>query len=468
MYVTNKRIWQYLIFSCILLPFSVITSNAQCDYTITSLPSNWQSMEIEAKWSSDEATYHQIVSDFYDNAFFEGYTANVRWGGISRRYIDTYYDNPSNELLNDAHSLRLRIRSESNSSSNDLSVLQNAFWYENWRKVQYKSTPIRYGAVWLREEQGDCEIQSECGCSQSNILAGTCNPQHDAIRFLLTDHPGFDFSSMVPKFTVEDYRYRIELKKNGIDYYEISLDRIVNGTTTTYEVELEIIKAGFTLEDLDELFRLVGILESNPNYNITPSVSSKGGVILPETNYNLSLNGENVSASYRARNEIHIEDFNLLTATSTDIQAGSSITFYPNFETSTGAVLNAEIADCTSNDILVNTTEATLRRSATYPVSESLNESANKKVTILTERELVLFPNPSEGIVTLGFTRNDSYDEYLATVKIFNMNGEEVKSFTKVVSGESIDLSSIYQGAYIVQVILEDETVVSESLIKIN
>jgi len=246
----------------------------------TCIPTNWNFMEIEAKWQSDAATYNAIVSAFPDNGTWEGYSLNVRWSGIPRRYVDVYYDNGGTELTNGLHSLRHRTRSRCNvGCSNNLSSLQNGTWTKQWEKVQYKSNPSRYDAVWFREEQGDCELDTECSCSNENtIMAGAC--QHEATDRLKEDHPLYDFTTNAPISTVTQYRYRIELQLNNVPVYEISLDRVDNGNgSITYENELEIVvpQGTRTVAQLDELFRLASLLEGNANYNLTPSTISKGG-----------------------------------------------------------------------------------------------------------------------------------------------------------------------------------------------
>jgi len=257
-----------------------------CVNAPTCLPTNWNFMEIEAKWASDATTYNNIVGAFPDNGTWEGYDLNVRWSGIPRRYIDVYYDNGNAELTNGLHSIRHRTRSRCDSCTNNLTSLQTGAWTKQWEKVQYKSNPSRYDAIWFREEQGDCKLDNSnegCPCKvESTIMAGAC--QHEATDRLLEDHPLFDFSNNNPISTVTQYRYRVQLRKviNGVTtvFYELSLDRVDNGNgSITYENELELVipQGSRTTAQLNELFRLAAVLEANPNYSLTPSTVSKGG-----------------------------------------------------------------------------------------------------------------------------------------------------------------------------------------------
>ncbi len=245
---------------------------AWCNISADILPIGWETMEIEAKWSSNEQTHANIKRNFLNGSTFEGYTIGVRWGGNEKQYIDYYYDDTNNTLFNNLHSLRHRTRYTSGS--------------EDWQKVQYKSTPYRFGAIWMRKEFGSCKIaplDDECVCNdKDNILAGTCDPQHEAIAELLNEHPGFDFSSNHQVLTVDDYRYRILFKKDNIEYYEMSLDRIIDGANVYYEVELELVKEGYNYDDLVELVKLVEIFESDADYLLQPSIKSKGGITVPD------------------------------------------------------------------------------------------------------------------------------------------------------------------------------------------
>lgn len=241
-------------------------------------------VEIESKWMMDESTYQSIVSSFRDGSTKYGYDVNVRWGGIPKKYVDVYYDNNSRDLKKASHSIRHRQRYKASSSlpSNpNLSQLNAASWRLDWDRVQYKSTPEIISPVWFRDEV----TTNVSNSSQAHAIVYGNNTSSSAYRRLKEDHPGYSFSSMKPRAYVYDYRYRVELKKNGIDLFEISLDRVkvrylVDGTSNTWktvsfvECELENLKSNPSPSDITTMYYLSQKFENE--FNLTPSVSAKG------------------------------------------------------------------------------------------------------------------------------------------------------------------------------------------------
>jgi len=63
----------------------------------------------------------------------------------------------------------------------------------------------------------------------------------------------------------------------------------------------------------------------------------------------------------------------------------------------------------------------------------------------ITTNELIVFPNPTNGILHVGLKKYNS-------LKIYNISGQEVMSKTSRVSPKTIDLSSLQNGYYIVKI----------------
>lgn len=246
-----------------------------------ALPADWEAMEIESKWETDRETYRKIVDDFPEDGFKYGYKLNVRWKGIPKKFVDTYYDNANRTISAAKHAFRHRVRyaSKPRAENDELETLENAAWEEDWQKVQYKGTASIIDAVWFRVERGNDKVNSE---EAQAIISGE-NRTHDAVLLALDYTPDLDFSTMEPIMLVTDYRYRVEfLDENEDPVFELSLDRAAlenlktGGSTLLTEVELEIIKDEYTREDLEKLFELSYLLEKE--YNITPSTKSKGEI----------------------------------------------------------------------------------------------------------------------------------------------------------------------------------------------
>mmetsp|Transcript_25566 Transcript_25566/g.52318 ORF Transcript_25566/g.52318 Transcript_25566/m.52318 type:complete len:469 (-) Transcript_25566:133-1539(-) len=260
------------------------------------LPANWAAMEIEAKWRIGQSTFGALVADLPDGGTLvaggASYDLNVRWGGIARKYEDDYYDNAAGALAAAGHSYRVRSRytSSPTASDNQLATLQAASWAFDWRKVQYKSTAVRIGATWFREETGACKIAGGTPvCTVTDlpsILAG--NVLHEANAAVVADHAGFDFTTMAIATQVEDYRYRVELLVGGVEVFEVSLDRVATRTADdgftsvkwSYEAELEIIKPSYGYADVEELMALVSYFEGA--YPLFASKTSKGGTYVDD------------------------------------------------------------------------------------------------------------------------------------------------------------------------------------------
>lgn len=241
-------------------------------------------VEIESKWMMDESTYQNIISSFIDGSTKYGYEVNVRWGGIPKKYVDVYYDNNSRILKNASHSIRHRQRYKASSylpSNPTNAQLDAASWRLDWNRVQYKSTPSIISPVWFRDEVTTNVSNS---AQAQAIVYGNNSTSTSYIR-LVKDHPQFSFTTMKPRAYVYDYRYRIELKKNGVDLYEISLDRVkvrylVDSTSNTWktvyftECELENLKINPTPSDITTMYYLSQQFENE--FNLIPSASAKG------------------------------------------------------------------------------------------------------------------------------------------------------------------------------------------------
>ncbi|MGQ3685931.1 MAG: choice-of-anchor Q domain-containing protein [Candidatus Loosdrechtia sp.] len=274
-------------------------------------PDGWEDMEIEAKWETadpsvpicndgmpnPDATYNTIIAAFPNGGTYSTantYTLNVLDDGISRKYVDIYYDNAEDELSNSLHVLRHRTRYTTRppASSNCPETLEQATLREDWERVQYKSTPFLFTPIWFRLEAGNaCNVwdrRNENLCDEQSvpdIMAGNL-PTHPAIQRLLMDHPDFDFSTNKPFLEVTQWRYRVEfLDDTGNPVYEMTLDQVTTkqlpggDTTFSVEVELEAIKENKDVNDIMELFTIAAQLQDE--FNLIPSTKSKGGIEVP-------------------------------------------------------------------------------------------------------------------------------------------------------------------------------------------
>jgi len=248
------------------------------------LPMGWTTMEIEAKWIISASTFNSLQSDFSDGSTYTvngtSYEMSWKWGGDQKLYWDLYYDNSGDVLSNGLHCLRKRRR---------LSSPYHDPTDRDFQRVQYKSDPYRFGAVWMRQEYRDDDLSD---ANAANIVEGDSttwdvNPEfYNTVDAVLADHPGFDESTLDDFLQIVDYRYKIDFKKSNVDYFTMSLD---NATSTYsggspeqfYELELELIPMPHTVSQVDELFRILADLEAD--YTLIPSTSSKGGLEVPES-----------------------------------------------------------------------------------------------------------------------------------------------------------------------------------------
>jgi len=103
--------------------------NSTSDATLfQAIPSDWESMEVEAKWGTTVETFDRIVCELSGecgNLTLFGYDLSVRWGGIPRKFVDYYYDTEGADLTNASHALRHRTRYTSNAKDRTFSTLVN-------------------------------------------------------------------------------------------------------------------------------------------------------------------------------------------------------------------------------------------------------------------------------------------------------------------------------------------------------
>ena len=96
---------------------------------LQGLPSDWQSMEVEAKWTTTTETFERIVCELSgqcgNRTTMFGYDLSVRWGGIPRKFVDYYYDTEGADLAIANHALRHRTRYTSKAKDRLLSTLVN-------------------------------------------------------------------------------------------------------------------------------------------------------------------------------------------------------------------------------------------------------------------------------------------------------------------------------------------------------
>ena len=268
----------------------------------SQLPADWATMEIESKWDITAEQYAAMIAAFRNGGSRWGYTFAVRWGGIPRRFVDTYYDTLDNQLASGLHTLRHRARYQSDirppqgdvADGIEESALDAAPWRLEWESMQYKSTPCRIGATWFREETGACRLRDEgradlCAPDReldpADLLSGSV-PGHDAMAALRRDHPQLRLSSLRPAIHVSDYRYRVVFSRDGRELFELSLDRLYTTDLVTgrralaaYEAELEIVAPAPTEQDVRALLSISDNVQRE--FGLRPSTRSKGLVEAP-------------------------------------------------------------------------------------------------------------------------------------------------------------------------------------------
>jgi len=74
------------------------------------LPVDWDQMEIEAKWEGSKKKFDKMVKALAHNSERYGYTLQVRWNGIARKFVDIYYDTKKGDLAKENHILRYRMQ----------------------------------------------------------------------------------------------------------------------------------------------------------------------------------------------------------------------------------------------------------------------------------------------------------------------------------------------------------------------
>ena len=276
-----------------------------------SWPPNWRDMEIESKWKvAREEDFVQFMEAFPHGAVVKlgeaSYKARVRWGGAPRLFIDSYRDWEGKPLSNNAHSLRARTRFHSDPSvrtATDVDALNKAHWFEDWQRVQYKSTPVRYGAVWFRLERGNCKTRDDndgglCyNTGAKHIMRGNIESgplaKHPARAKLEEDHPNLPDKYPQEVLLVRDYRYRVVLCSvdEDKDIFEISCDRVFSTTpgqapVPSFEAELEALPSEdgdrLTEAQIKALFLATEALEGRFPF-LQPSDTAKGGIHIPDS-----------------------------------------------------------------------------------------------------------------------------------------------------------------------------------------
>ena len=293
----NPKLWFVIVSISFLMSCSTIDGSFDNTQSFVELPKGWKQMEVEAKWETTRSEFERAIIDLSDGTTAFGYSLDVRWGGVPRKFIDHYYDTPSGVIRDATHSLRhrTRLRSNPNARSRKLSELINSNWQKDWERIQYKSTPVRRGSVWFRHEVGECKIwdsmnQDLCADLATTVASDVLqdvSTAHPATSLLLTDHPNLDRTQLSPVVTITDFRYRIEFKRDEVAVLEASMDHLISENLRTgevnfnYEIELEVITDTPSDMDMIELFRVADLLQRQ--YNLTPSIRSKGGNYVPES-----------------------------------------------------------------------------------------------------------------------------------------------------------------------------------------
>jgi CSLREA domain-containing protein len=354
------------------------------------------SVEIEAKWNAADAalpictnnvpndvTINRIIAAFPNGGTYSTaahtYFVNVRWTnaageGISRQFVDLYYDSDDRELSRRLHVLRHRTRSQLRNPepvNNCPDALAAAGERFDWERVEYKATPFIFTPAWFRQESGaDCNVNDRQGedlCEERSvpdILEGRLS-SHPAINYqtgLLGDHPGFyersGISAAEPFLQVVQFRYRIELcltepcsDDNAV--YELTLDQVTStplpagASTFSVEIEVEHVETDLrTEEDVLELFAIAEQLETA--FGLVPSFDSKGGVVahpvIVVTKVDDTADGSCDEADCSLREAIVAANadpgFDVIT-----VPAGTYVLRIPGREESAGATGDLDIAD---------------------------------------------------------------------------------------------------------------------------
>ena len=290
------------------------------------VPTNYNTMEIEAKWTLENKKDFATLVEFFnknDGEKFEDYHINVRWDKKPRLFHDRYFDTADGSLERSHHTLRHRQRLKMTNDGGDawsgkLSKVSDKKFAPEWDRIQYKSTPSRIGPVWFRNEVGECllwnaetKLDQEDGKGEyctgiqpsknaaEQVLKGI-NEKHPAIAALLQDHGKMKQGKLLHTIDIWDYRYRVvfgkKVDKNKFEaMYEMSIDGMevtdlkTGKTSEDYEVELEIIQddTKYSDEVIDNLMDLSRVVEDKLFTNrlkikFKHSDSSKSGVTIPE------------------------------------------------------------------------------------------------------------------------------------------------------------------------------------------
>jgi hypothetical protein len=243
-------------------------------------------MEIEAKWSLSRAQYATVRGLLAGGTDLCGYRVKLRQGGKPQKFVDVYYDTADGALTKAGHCLRHRVRysTKADVSDNTLATLQAAPWDVDWVRVQYKSTPVRMGAVWFRYEADNQDLESAAAALR--VVRGE-QPGHPAIVRLKTDHPEIGPALLCPFWAVVDYRVRAALTKGGETEFDASLDRLTamdlrtGVIETEAEAEVEIAsERPFEKADVDALLALAQQIQDR--HSLQPAAKSKGGIGVPD------------------------------------------------------------------------------------------------------------------------------------------------------------------------------------------
>ena len=284
-------------------------------------PRDWQSMEIESKWSvPNAATFNKIATKLMfgklNSEIKNKFNLKVirKFGAVPTRMVDYYYDTKDLKITNAGHALRLRkmwyVKNADdfygfrNKDYNVGRVTQEGlvgeqkhetkpYWFYKTDRVQYKSDAHILHATWFRLEVGTDNSEDRKVTSEQ-ILKGKPEAQnHPTILQLKEDHPSINIAELEVIRSVRDYRSRFVMCETDVSdeechenpIYEISMDMQADiydyqkkTHSSAIEMEIEILneEGNMTRENMERLFKVSNFFEKK--YKLTPSITSKGGV----------------------------------------------------------------------------------------------------------------------------------------------------------------------------------------------
>lgn len=245
---------------------------------------------------------------------------------------------------------------------------------------------------------------------------------------------------------------------NGIPSSKPSL-KVINGSTlhlksgSRLEIEpgakIEIdktsklcIEPGAIVDFLGGTYPAIFIEDDNGNWN--------------QYHFDYSFVNTTVNGSYRAVNKITVSNSQTNPGTSSLLQAGESIAFYPNtvLKSNAGVSFCARIKtiiDCDDPDIDVYRSSTSSGGTYVQDNSDVISTIDNFEVATLEDPKLTLFPNPAKSELNLKLDGVEKTET--GVIQIFDMNGSVLitRNGKDISIGQRIDIGSLSKGIYILR-----------------